>query len=81
MVNLLTQSARYVLAILMALYAMKCFTVFRKKYDYDRGSVYTTQNVLMFMIHFICYLLIYLHTEDIAVIVFYLAQVVLFEQH
>ena len=37
MVNLLTQSARYVLAILMALYAMKCFTVFRKKYDYDRG--------------------------------------------
>lgn len=78
MVNLLTQSARYVLAILMALYAMKCFTVFRKKYDYDRGSVYTTQNVLMFMIHFICYLLIYLHTEDIAVIVFYLAQVVLF---
>ena len=78
MVNLLTQSARYVLAILMALYAMKCFTVFRKKYDYDRGSVYTTQNVLMFMIHFICYLLIYLHTEDIEVIVFYLAQVVLF---
>ena len=78
MVNLLTQSARYVLAILMALYAMKCFTVFRKKYDYDRGSVYTTQNVLMFMIQFICYLLIYLHTEDIEVIVFYLAQVVLF---
>lgn len=78
MVNLLTQGARYILVILMALYAMKCFTVFRKKYDYDRGSVYTTQNVLMFMIHFICYVLIYLNTKDIKIIIFYLAQVVLF---
>ena len=78
MVNLLTQGAKYVLVILMALYAMKCFTVFRKKYDYDRGSVYTTQNVLMFMIHFICYFIIYMNTRDAGIIVFYLAQVVLF---
>ena len=78
MVNLLTQGAKYVLVILMALHAMKCFTVFRKKYDYDRGSVYTTQNVLMFMIHFICYFIIYMNTRDAGIIVFYLAQVVLF---
>ena len=78
MVNLLTQGAKYVLVILMALYAMKCFTVFRKKYDYDRGSVYTTQNVLMFMIHFICYFIIYMNTRDAGIIVFYFAQVVLF---
>lgn len=78
MLNLLTQISKYLLVILTAVYAMKCFTVFRRKYDFDRGSVYTTQNVLMFMIHFICYMLIYLNTKDVKILIFYGAQVVLF---
>lgn len=78
MLNILTQISKYLLVILTAVYAMKCFTVFRSKYDYDRGSVYMVQNVLMFVIHFIFYLLIYLNTEDIKVIVFYVLQVALF---
>lgn len=78
MLNIITQISKYLLVILTAVYAMKCFTVFRSKHDFDRGSVYTTQNVLMFLIHFIFYLLIYLNTEDIGVIVFYLLQVALF---
>lgn len=78
MLNIITQISKYLIVILTAVYAMKCFTVFRAKHDFDRGSVYTTQNVLMFMIHFICYLLIYLNTEEIGVIVFYLMQVALF---
>lgn len=78
MVNVLTQISKYLLVILTAVYTMKCFTVFRKKNNYSRGSVYTTQNVLMFLIHFILYLLIYLNTKEIGTIVFYILQVILF---
>ncbi len=78
MLNILTQISKYLIVILAAIYAMKCFTVFRAKYDFDRGSVYTVQNVLMFLIHFICYALIFLNTRDNRVIYFYLMQVVLF---
>lgn len=78
MVNILTQLSRYILIILAAIYAMKCFTVFRSKHAWDRGSVYMTQNVIMFMIHFICYMLIFLNTRDFKVLAFYLAQVVFF---
>ena len=57
---------------------MKCFTVFSGKHEYDRGSVYLTQNILMFLIHFICYLIIYLMTKDIKMLYFYGAQFLLF---
>ena len=78
MVNLLTQLSRYILIILAAVYAMKCFTVFRSKHAWDRGSVYMTQNILMFMIHFICYLLIFLNERDFKILAFYMFQVVFF---
>jgi len=78
MLNILTQISKYLIVILTAVYAMKCFTVFRAKYDFDRGSVYMVQNILMFLIHFIFYMLIFLNTKDVKVLVFYFLQVVLF---
>ena len=78
MVNVIIHVSKYILAILAASYAMKCFTVFSDRHEYDRGSVYTTQNVLMFLIHFICYLIIYLMTKDMKMLYFYGAQFVLF---
>ena len=64
MVNVIIHVSKYILAILAASYAMKCFTVFSDRHEYDRGHVYVVQNVLMFLIHFICYLIIYLMTKD-----------------
>lgn len=78
MVNVIIHVSKYILAILAASYAMKCFTVFSDKHELDRGSVYLVQNFLMFFIHFICYAIIYLMTDDIKMIYFYVAQVVLF---
>lgn len=78
MVNLLTQLSRYLLIILAAVYAMKCFTVFRSKHAWDRGSVYMTQNILMFLIHFVCYLIIFLNERTMAVLAFYIFQVIFF---
>lgn len=78
MVNVIIHISKYILAILAASYAMKCFTVFSDRHEYDRGHVYIVQNVLMFFIHFICYLIIYLMTKDMKMLYFYVAQVVLF---
>ena len=78
MVNVIIHISKYILAILAASYAMKCFTVFSDRHEYDRGRVYIVQNVLMFFIHFICYLIIYLMTKDMKMLYFYAAQVVLF---
>ena len=78
MVNVIIHISKYILAFLAASYALKCFTVFSDRYEYNRGSVYLKQNVLMFMIHFICYLIIYLMTDDIKMLYFYGAQFVLF---
>ena len=78
MLNIITQFSKYLLVILTAVYAMKCFTVFSDRHEYDRGHVYIVQNVLMFFIHFICYLIIYLMTKDMKMLYFYAAQVVLF---
>ena len=78
MVNVIIHVSKYILAILAASYAMKCFTVFSDRHEYDRGGVYLTQNFLMFFIHFICYAIIYLMTDDIKMLYFYGAQFVLF---
>lgn len=78
MVNVIIHVSKYILVILAASYAMKCFTVFSDRHEYDRSSVYLKQNILMFLIHFICYLIIYLMTDDIKMLYFYGAQFVLF---
>ncbi len=78
MVNVMVQVSKYILIVLSALYAIKCFTVFSDKHEMDRGSVYQDQVTLMFLIHFLCYLMIFLNTKETKMILFYLAQVVLF---
>ena len=78
MVNVIIHVSKYILAILAASYAMKCFTVFSDRHEYDRGHVYVVQNVRMFLIHFLCYLIIYLMTKDMKMLYFYGAQFVLF---
>ncbi len=78
MINVIIHVSKYILAILAASYAMKCFTVFSDRHAYDRGGVYLMQNFLMFLIHFICYAIIYLMTDDVKMLYFYGAQFVLF---
>lgn len=78
MVNILTQCSRFIIIILAAVYTIKCFTVFRPKHAWDRGSVYMTQNVLMFLIHFVCYMLIFINEKDFKFLVFYGMQVCIF---
>lgn len=63
--------------ILITMYTFICFSVFGYQDPYKKKSLLKNQNVLMFMIHIISFLVMYLETEDIKMLFFYLMQVVL----
>ncbi len=77
MVNLIVQISRYLIVILMALYTIECFTVFRRKRDEEsRQYLFLRQNMLMFFIHFIAYTVIFLEIGEFQVLLLYAAEVV-----
>lgn len=63
--------------ILITMYTFICFTIFGYQDPDKKKSLLKNQNVLMFMIHIIAFLVMYLETEDIKMLVFYSMQVVL----
>ncbi len=79
MVHLLVQMSKYVMIFLMLIYTFECFYVFRyQKTDENRKAVYHIQRILIFFIHFDAYLVLYLTTENVEIVAFYLSQLVLF---
>lgn len=77
MINLIVDISKYLMILLAAVYTYLNFHYFgvgeeRKKQICGR------QNVMMFLIHMLAYLIIYLKTEDAGMLVFYGAQVVFF---
>ncbi|EEG75648.1 hypothetical protein CLOHYLEM_04149, partial [[Clostridium] hylemonae DSM 15053] len=64
--------------ILITMYTYLCFSIFGYQDPDRKKSMLRRQNVLMYMIHIIAFLVMYLETEDIKLLAFYLMQVVLF---
>lgn len=77
MVNVIVELSKYIMIILMAVYTFSCFSVFAQVYEEDKKWILIRQNVLMFLIQFIAYVVMYLQTEEKKLMLFYLAQVVL----
>ena len=78
MVNIIVELSKYLMIILMTMYTFLCFSIFGYQDPDKKKSLLRQQNVLMFMIHIIAYLVMYLEQEDIKLLAFYLMQVVLF---
>lgn len=78
MINIITQLFKYIIALLMAVYTIRCFTVFSAKTDKKKRRVYRSQNFLMLIIHFMLYAIVFLHEPSMYVIVFYAAQLCFF---
>ncbi len=74
MVNLIIQFSRYAILILMAIYTMQSFLVFGKKDEEDKEFLFLQQNLMMFMIHFIAFVVMYLEMEEQELLFFYGAQ-------
>ena len=51
MINLIIQISKYLILLLMALYTLQCFTVFRLKDEEAKGYLFLRQNRLMFFMH------------------------------
>ncbi|MBR0085091.1 MAG: FtsW/RodA/SpoVE family cell cycle protein [Lachnospiraceae bacterium] len=75
MINIITNFSRYVFIIAAAVYAIFCFISFGSRHDKHKGGSYVFQNVLMFGIHFLGSMIIYLNRQDEKYLYFYAAQV------
>ncbi len=63
--------------ICIAIYTYLCFSVFGYEDEYKKRKLLRRQNRLMFSIHFMAYLVLFLKMDDVKVVAFYLVQVIL----
>lgn len=78
MTNIIIETSKYLMILLIACYTFFNFRFFAFS-DRERKRVMCArQNQAMFMIHLLAYLIIYLKTRDIKILIFYLAQIVFF---
>lgn len=73
--NLIIQVSKYLILLLMALYTLQCFTVFRLKDEDAKGYLFLRQNMLMFFMHFVAFMVLYLELSETTILLFYGAQV------
>ncbi|KSV59518.1 FtsW/RodA/SpoVE family cell cycle protein [Acetivibrio ethanolgignens] len=78
MENLIIQLSKYIIIILFAIYTLYCFTVFRGRDKERQKRIYRKQQVLMYLIHLICHLLLFLNTQDTQLLIYYGLEVVFF---
>jgi cell division protein FtsW (lipid II flippase) len=76
MINLIVETSKYLIILLMALYTFSCFTVFRHHSEKVQGRIFIRQIVLMFLIHFIAYVVLILKLGNKELVIFYGAQVI-----
>lgn len=69
-----SEFSKYVITLLIALYTLESFLVFRFKDEKKRNAGYTRQSFLMFALHFSCFVVICFETGDITYLFFYAFQ-------
>lgn len=73
----ITEISKYLITLLLALYTLECFLVFRFQEEERRKGVYIRQNLLMFLVHFSCFMVICFETGKIEYLFFYIFQQIL----
>lgn len=72
------QLSKYLLIILIAIYTYQCFSALKNKPEEKKKGIYRGQRFLMYLIHFIAFLVIYLNVGKDTILIFYGAQVLYF---
>lgn len=78
MTNLVIQATKYIMIVLIILYTISTYRYLRLKTHKGRNKACGMQLFCMFMFHLTGNLAIFVYTNDISMIVFYLAQVIFF---
>ena len=68
MFNLVVQLSKYLIIILIILYTLQCFTVFKRKNEEKKKKVMRKQFTLIMLLLFVSYLDIFLYTQNIFVV-------------
>ncbi len=66
--------SKYIIIVLFAIYTWHCFTVFLGRNVERQERIYQRQKKMMFAIHFICSLVLFLNSLEFKILLFYLAQ-------
>jgi cell division protein FtsW (lipid II flippase) len=77
MSNIVAEASKYILVICILLYTIRCFTVFNYEDAEIKKKIYKKQTHMMFLAHFIGYVVLFAKTLDVQVAVLYVAEVVL----
>ncbi len=78
MTNVIVELSKYLIIILIIMYTYLCFTVLGFQDADKKQSMLRTQNSIMFLLHLMAYLILYLETNNLYVAIFYGAQVIFF---
>lgn len=73
----ITELSKYFITLFIALYTLECFLVFRFQDEERRRGSYIRQNLLMFLVHFSCFLVICFETGKLEYLLFYVLQQIL----
>lgn len=68
MLNIIVELSKYLLLILVALYTLESFTVFRYEDDYDKRYILRKQLLLILFLNFTAFVVIFLNTEEVKII-------------
>lgn len=74
--SIIVETSKYIIIILFAVYTWHCFTVFFGNNNERKEKVYKRQRGIMYTIHFICSLVLYLNSLDVKIIMYYFIQLV-----
>ena len=74
--SIIVEASKYIIIILFAVYTWHCFTVFFGNNNERKEKVYKRQRGIMYTIHFICSLVLYLNSLDVKIIMYYFIQLV-----
>ncbi len=75
MINIICEISKYLIILFMILYTVKCFSSLLSTTEKERKVKATKQIIYVFMIHFLCYLTMFLRLGEVRIIVFYGIQI------
>lgn len=78
MVNIIVELSKYIIIVIIIMYTYLCFTIFGYHDAEKKKALLFRQNILMFMLQLIAFIVLYLEMDDLKVAGFYLAQMLLF---
>lgn len=78
MINIIVELSKYLIITIIIMYTYLCFHIFGYQNAERKQRMLRKQNTLMFLLQAIAFMVLYLEMDDIRILGFYLAQMILF---